>query len=183
MTGITIPNSVTLVGQEAFAFCNKLASVTISSGVASIGQQAFAWCDGITSIVIPSSVTSIGSDAFYHCTALTAIRVDSANPNYQAISGVLFDKSGTTIIRVPAMFAGSYAIPMSVNSIEDNAFSDCTMLSSVTMQSTSPPTLSPFNTFNGVATGFQIHVPTPEAVAAYQAAPGWSTYASKIVTP
>ncbi len=45
MTNITIPNSVTSIGDAAFSDCSNLASVTIPDSVESVGYQAFYGCD------------------------------------------------------------------------------------------------------------------------------------------
>lgn len=65
LTSITIPNSVTTIGNQAFAN-SDLTSVTIENGdnEVSIGDNAFESCSNLTSITIPSSVTSIGTSAF-----------------------------------------------------------------------------------------------------------------------
>ena len=44
LTSVTIPNSVTKIGWDAFFFCSGLTSVTIGNGVESIGQLAFSYC-------------------------------------------------------------------------------------------------------------------------------------------
>ena len=67
MTSITIPNSVTSIGKEAFYGCSGLTSVTIPNSVTSIGEYAFYGCSGLTSVTIPNSVTSIGCDVFSGC--------------------------------------------------------------------------------------------------------------------
>lgn len=64
LTSITIPSSVTSIGDFAFYYCTGLTSITIPSSVTSIGSWAFEGCTGLTSITIPSSITSIGKDAF-----------------------------------------------------------------------------------------------------------------------
>ena len=67
LTSITIPNSVTSIGDGAFFYCYRLTSFTIPNSVTSIGDLAFYYCYRLTSITIPNSVTSIGNEAFYDC--------------------------------------------------------------------------------------------------------------------
>ena len=66
LTSITIPNSVTSIGDYAFSGCSSLSSVTIPNSVKSIGDRTFYGCSCLTSISIPNSVTSIGESAFYN---------------------------------------------------------------------------------------------------------------------
>ena len=67
MTSITIPDSVTSIGNGAFSGCTSLTSITILDGVTSIGRGAFFGCTILTTIRIPSSVTTIGDKAFSGC--------------------------------------------------------------------------------------------------------------------
>ena len=77
ITGLTIGNSVTSIGNYAFRNCSGLTSLTIGSGVTCIGTYAFYDCSSVTSITIPSSVTSIGNYAFSGCTGLTSLTIGS----------------------------------------------------------------------------------------------------------
>jgi hypothetical protein len=70
LTTIDIPSSVTSIGNYTFAFCTKLTSISLPSSVTSIGYSAFRNCAGIASITIPASVKSIGNLAFYDCSNL-----------------------------------------------------------------------------------------------------------------
>jgi TolB-like protein len=81
----------------------------------------------LISITIPSSVTSIGDNTFsddvYGSSRLMIITVDSRNPAYSSIDGVLFDKNLSTIISYPPRKkSGAYVIPSSVTTIGNFAF-------------------------------------------------------------
>ena len=72
---MTIPDSVSSIGNNAFAGCSNLTSVTIPDSVTSIGDIAFYRCISLTSVTIPDSVTSIGEYAFSGCTSLTSVTI------------------------------------------------------------------------------------------------------------
>ena len=107
LTSITIPDSVTSIGQYAFSSCTGLTSISIPDSVTSIGQHAFSNCKGLISITIPDSVTTIGGGAFYGCTGLTSVTIpDSVTSiGYNAFNGC----SSLTIYCYPNSYAETYA--------------------------------------------------------------------------
>lgn len=80
ITSIVIPNSVTHIGDGAFAYCTGLTSITFSNSLTSIGDVAFWDCSSLNSITIPASVTSIGESAFYDCSKLVSVTNLSKTP-------------------------------------------------------------------------------------------------------
>lgn len=77
---VTIPNTVTSIGNGAFYGCKSLSAIDIPNSVKSIGDYAFYDCDGLTSIEIPGCVTSIGDYAFSDCSNLTDVFILSSVP-------------------------------------------------------------------------------------------------------
>ena len=75
LTSIEIPSGVTSIGDSAFYYCDSLTNIEIPSGVTSIDDAAFYGCSKLTSIEIPNRVTSIGSFAFAGCAGLTSVEV------------------------------------------------------------------------------------------------------------
>ena len=119
VSSITIPNSVTSIGINAFAGCTGLTSITIPNSVTTIGSGAFSGCLGLTSLIIPNSVSSVGDYAFGNCISLTNVVIPNSVTTIGsgAFSGCL----GLT----------SLIIPNSVSSVGDYAFGNCISLTNV----------------------------------------------------
>jgi hypothetical protein len=73
---ITLPNTITSIGDWAFSGCSTLTSVSLPAA-ASIGDWAFSGCDALTSVSLPAAET-IGGEAFSGCSALTSVSLPAA---------------------------------------------------------------------------------------------------------
>ena len=115
--GLTIPNSVTIIGAEAFAHCTELnGSLTLSNSLKTISNGAFYNCNSLNgSLTIPNTVTTIGIAAFGLCTGF---------------NGSLTIPNSVTTIGSSAFsscqgFKGDLTIPSSIKTIEAYTFSSC----------------------------------------------------------
>ena len=99
-------------------------SVVIGNGVTTLGTFAFYQC-AMSSISIPASVTKVHFNTFNNSYNLMNFTVDSANPVYSSLDGVLFNKDQTIIVRYPRGRQGEYAIPEGVVIVGDGAFNGC----------------------------------------------------------
>jgi len=97
-----------------------------------IGLSAHAFMfntNGIQSLYLPSSVTNVGEAAGRFHT-LRQFRVDSGNPAYMAVDGMLLTRDGTELLRVPAA-KESVVVPEGVTRIRTRAFYECPNLVSI----------------------------------------------------
>ena len=145
LESITIPDSVTSIGNYAFEDCTSLESITIPDSVTSIGYGAFSGCTSLESITIPDSVTSIRSGAFEYCTNLASVTIgngvtsieDSTFYGCTSLASVTIG-NGVTSIGYEAFYGctslTSITIPDSVMMIRCWAFFSCTTLNSITIK-------------------------------------------------
>ena len=78
LTSVNIPNSVSRIEAKTFYNCRSLKEIIIPNSVTTICEWSFSCCDSLASITIPSSVTSIEKRAFYECSNLTSITIPNS---------------------------------------------------------------------------------------------------------
>jgi len=160
---VSIPNSVTGIGDEAFNGCVGLINVVLGDSVMSIGNSVFNGCSSLTNITISNSVTSVGDYAFNGCSSLTNITI----PNSVTSIGneVFKDCSNLTDIYLSE----------ALTSIGDNLLVNCPALNSITLGATTPPTSGEL----GLITKqyFTVKLRVPEgSLAMYQYANEWKKF-------
>ena len=88
LTSVTIPDSVTSIGNGPFAACSSLREILVSSGNKNFASESgvlfsidfrtlkqFPAGSSITSYRVPDSVTSIGAYAFWLCSSLSSVTI------------------------------------------------------------------------------------------------------------
>ncbi len=93
VTALVIPSSVSKIKAYAFASGN-FTSITMPISITGIGEYAFKDCTNLTSVTIPEGVTGIGKYAFSGCTALTEINFNAKAMDYSSSSNYVFHNAG-----------------------------------------------------------------------------------------
>ena len=141
---MTIPNSVSNIGNLAFYECSKLTKVILPEGLTNIGNALFYHCTNLISVYIPDSVTSIGRSAFQTCSNLIDVKIpsrvttidDDAFSHCYKIPNIKLPDGIAQISRTSFQNCRSLTsimIPTSVTTIEESAFQFCLGLTSITI--------------------------------------------------
>jgi hypothetical protein len=126
LTSFTIPEGMTTIERNTFASCFSLASVTIPESVKYIKSGAFSCCSDLSGITLPNNLESIESDAFSYCYSLTSIVIPSRVTSIDTWTfGMCYHLSQITL-------------PDGLESIGDSAFYSCESLASISI----PPSVT-----------------------------------------
>ena len=115
---------------ELYLNGERVTRLAIPESVTAIGDDAFAGCSGLTEVAFPNSVTNIGMWAFEGCHGLTNIVVEPENANYSSKSGLLLTKDGRTLVQG---INGAVVIPSGVTVVGKSAFRNLDGLTQVTI--------------------------------------------------
>lgn len=188
---VTIPASVTAIGDVAFGGCWLITDIDIPASVTYIGDMAFILCQSLRTVTVPSSVTYIGGSTFENCGNLTSVEL---NAQIKSISAGMFNEcSSLSHVNIPPTVTSieeyafrvctslpSISIPASVTSISATAFEACENMNTITSQAATPPifTSDDFEMdiiFAGVPEDAVVYIPAGSQ-SLYMSAEGWSDF-------
>ena len=141
---VTIPQSVTSIGKDAFAQCRALQSLTIDDAATSIGDWAFDECYKLTTLSLGKKITTIGDYAFYDCRILNNVTIpQSVTSIGDHAFGCCYGMDSFTI-KDAATSIGEYAffdcqslttlsLGENITTIGDDAFRSCYKLETITL--------------------------------------------------
>ena len=118
MTFISIPDSVTVIGEFAFCDCSCLTTIDLPDSVTSIGRVAFGRCTSLEKITLPASLELIEDKTFLDCSSLKKIKFPEVPFRIE-----------------PSVFSGcafeEIDFPKNTEYIEGTIFYDCNNLKTV----------------------------------------------------
>ena len=146
INSITLPQSITAIGDSAFANNVSLKNVEIPVGVKAIGIGSFAGCSGITSFTLPSVIETLGDGAFAGCTGITSIAIpvgierlsdnlfaDCTKLSEVSLSANIKDIGDWTFAKCSAIT--QIELPASLQAIGKAAFFKCTKIAAINFPS------------------------------------------------
>jgi hypothetical protein len=138
---VSMPNTITTIGNQAFENCVKISQVSIPNSVTTIGVGAFHSCSSLTNITIPDSVTYIGLGAFQDCSSLEKITLPFVGESTEATTtstylGHIFGATSFELNSRDVPTSLTDVVITSATVIDKNAFYGCNSLQNITIPNT-----------------------------------------------
>ena len=121
LEAIVLPNSVKTIGRNAFSSCISLTSAKLSTALQEIPAELFAGCSKLTIVNIPATVTKIGARAFSRCLLLSDVTIPLS---VRTLGLNLFEGTAVTTLK----YAGSAS---SWDKVSRNGFADGSVITAV----------------------------------------------------
>ena len=188
LTGsLSIPQGIIAIPSEAFHDCGFNGTLTLHDGITNIANDAFNYCHFKGELHLPKSLKVISDNAFYSNdfsgeltlpSTLTHIGSNAFAYNWR-LMGVLdipeeVESVGENAFSNCRMLEG-IIFPESMETIRQGAFNECYGINSIRCKGTMPAHIES-GAFDGVAKdNFTLEVPE-SAISQYQAAPGWCDF-------
>ena len=124
---ITLPQSLTSIGNDAFLWCAALESIALPDGVTSVGDKAFSTCVSLKELSLGAELLNAGCGLTEFCVALEKITVSENNESFSDEGNCLTRKADNTVIAGCA----SSKIPAGTEQIGEYAFCGQTQLGAI----------------------------------------------------
>lgn len=114
---VTLPDTVTTIGQDAFANCTNLEEITFGSGLTLLDKGCLSGCRTLDSVTLPAKVREIGNSAFRDCSGLVRLVFEGGVEVIRADAFYDCYKLRQLVFRKPAdrvadtAFSGCYELP------------------------------------------------------------------------
>ncbi len=123
LTSITIPDSVDTIAYNAFKGCTALTDIILSDSIVKVGPGAFEGCTALKSADIGKNVKSWGSGVFTNCDKLASVLIDKDNKYLTYYNGAIYNGNMTMLYQVlPARKGENYVMPETVTAMDAYAF-------------------------------------------------------------
>lgn len=123
LKGVTIPKSVTTISYNAFKNCTALTDIILSDNINKVGPGAFEGCTALTSAQIGRNVKAWGSGVFTNCDSLAKVLIDEDNNYLTYYNGSIYNGNMTMLYQVlPARKGENYVMPETVKEMDTYAF-------------------------------------------------------------
>lgn len=141
VTHLVLPDSITAIGDRAFAMCERLETIVLPAGLEQIGEAAFKECRSLKELSLTVTLKSIGKQAFMGCAALKEVSV----PDVEEIQDETFRNCAnlqelTLPSRLKKIGNGAFmgcaalkevSVPGLINVVPERCFKDCAALEKV----------------------------------------------------
>ena len=118
-----IPDTVKIIGDEAFSSAYYLKEIILPEGLEKIGDHAFYYVPELKTITIPATVKEIGSNPFKGANALEEIVVEPGNSIFEIYNGALYNRAEKEIVSYPGNRSiEGFTFPDDLQKIGDYAF-------------------------------------------------------------
>ena len=134
LTKINIPDSVTVIPQQAFYQCTSLNSIWLPDSVTTVEEEAFKLCRSAATIRLSNRLASIGQGAFYGCESFAGKQQFTPSGSSTPIATTLLILPETLTFIGDSAFEACTKLdgvkfPEHLNAIGSNAFQNCASLS------------------------------------------------------
>ena len=163
-SNVTIPATITTMGDEVFKDCKSLETVTFADGFGlALPQMTFLSCGALKNVTLVGTMGSIGIRAFDGCGSLTTVYIPQG---IERVGKQSFQNCNHLT---------NVTLPSTITQINEQAFKGCSTLAQIVVEATTPPTTYSNSFDNTTYQNAKLFVPTANK-AAYDAAAPWQSF-------